>query len=126
MSNPLAEVATLKGVAPVSIAPGNSDGTAIDYAATYEAEATVILTCGVLGAAATALAKLQESDDGSTNWTDVTNATTATAVKATDDGKVFTATGRVAKRFVRVRVTVATAASIAGAVILAKPRTISA
>jgi hypothetical protein len=66
---------------------------------------------------------LQQVHDGSTNWTDV--ATTATAVKATDDGRVFTATGRVAKRYVRVRITVATAASIAGAVILAKPRTVS-
>jgi hypothetical protein len=120
---PTQEITVLPGVAPASLSAGNADGTAIDFSATYEADAAVALTCGVLGSSATALAKLQESDNGSTNWTDV--ATTVTAVKATDDGKVFIATGRTTKRYVRVRVTVATATSIAGAVILAKKRTIT-
>ena len=117
------EITTLVGVAPASLSAGNTDGTAIDASATYEPDMVVTLVCGVLGASATALAKLQESADGSTGWADV--ATTATAVKATDDGKVFTATGRTTKRYVRVRLTVATAASIAGATILAKRRTIT-
>lgn len=120
---PVNEMSVLVGVAPASLSAGNADGTAIDASATYEADMAVVLQCGVLGASATALAKLQESADGSTAWTDV--ATTATAVKATDDGKVFTATGRTQKRYVRVRLTVATAASIAGATILAKRRTIT-
>jgi hypothetical protein len=120
---PLNDITALVGVAPVSISAGNSDGTAIDFSATYEPYATVVLEAGVLGASATVLAKLQQSADGSTGWTDV--ATTATLVKATDDGKTVQASGNVAQRYVRVRITVATAASIAGGTILAKKRTIT-
>ena len=84
---------------------------------------TVVLTAGVLGASATALAKLQESADGSTSWQDV--ATTVTLVKATDDGKTVQATGKCSLRYVRVRVRVGTAASLCGATILAKRRTLT-
>lgn len=117
------EITALVGVAPASQSAADHDGTAIDFAATYEPDAAVVLSVGVLGTAATALAKLQQSADGSTAWTDV--ATTATLVKATDDGKTVQAIGHVTQRYVRARVTVAAASSLAGAVILAKRRTIS-
>jgi hypothetical protein len=121
--NPVQELTTLANNAPASNAAGTVNGAAIDYSATYEAEATVVLVLGVLGASATVQAILQESADGSTGWQAV--ATTATAVKATDDNKVFTATGRTTLRYVRTSIIVGTATSICGATILCKRRVIT-
>lgn len=123
MSNPLSTITVLAGVAPASQSAADHDSTAIDFSETYLPDVSVTLVCGVLGAGATALAKIVECDTSGGSYTDV--ATTHVAVKAIDDNTVWTATGRISKRYVKVRVTVTTAASIAGATLTARKRVVS-
>lgn len=58
--------------APATVTPSTVTGTAVDTLG-YDA-IVAALQCGTLIAGGTVVAKLQESDDGSTNWTDITDA----------------------------------------------------
>lgn len=95
---------------------GANNGAAIDCLRYREAAFRV--RAGVVGSSGTIDYKIQESDDGSTNWTDVTGAliTQVTATDAVGDPISVDCTKR--KRYLRAVLTIGTAASQAAAMFL--------
>lgn len=101
-------------------AVGTVTGPAIDTAG--YSEATVILSVGAVASTGSlSVAKVQDSADGSTGWADVTGAA-FTAVPDTGDNQVqigmVKCDGNLAKRYIRIVTTVATAAADHGVAVL--------
>lgn len=92
---------------PVGRAAGAAEGTALPLNG-YGSVAFVFGFGGLTGG--TAAIKLQESDDGSTNWTDIEaarlNGTLGAAVANTPQVVGLTEVGALAKAFVRPVVTI--------------------
>jgi hypothetical protein len=101
---------------------GASYSACVD-ASRYESLMAIIAT-GTLGASATLDAKLQQCDDSTgTNPTDVTGAALTQIVKASGDSKtavinLSTASKALTKRWVRLAITIGTATSDAGGLLL--------
>lgn len=123
MLHPSDQLTYLTGINPVSQGAGTVD-TGWVSAAGFAAFLAVI-QAGVLGAAATLDAKVQQATDvGGTGVKDVTGKAITQMVKATDDNKVALINFRPPELdvaggfgFVRVRLTVGTAASLVAAVL---------
>lgn len=115
-------VADLDVIAPVSQGVGTATGAWVD-ASQYPQVAAVIQT-GVLGASATVDAKIQQATDSSgTSAKDITGAAITQIVKgASSDGKVAQINLRTEAldinngfNYIRMSITVGTAASLVGA-----------
>ncbi len=126
---PSDEVTILDKIVPVSQGAGTVT-TGWVSAALYN-KLLALIACGVLGAAATVDAKLQQAQDGAgTGAKDVPNSNLTQLVKATDDNKFSMINLDPAKLdvangfcFIRLSITVGTAASlIYGALIGLNPR----
>jgi hypothetical protein len=101
-------------------AVGTVTGPAIDTAG-YQ-EACVVLAVGaVVATGSLSVAKVQDSADGSTGWADVSGAA-FTAVADSGDNQaqigMLKLDGNLAKRYIRVVTTVATAAADHGVAVL--------
>lgn len=99
---------------------GANDGAAIDTAGYHQA--MIVFNAGTVGSSATVDVKVQECDTSGGTYTDVTGAA-FTQVDANNDDATYV--GRVnlngTKRFIRVVLTVGTAASEAGTSVLMSP-----
>jgi hypothetical protein len=119
------QMAVMDQVAPVSQAAGTVT-TGYVSAANFERLLAIINT-GVLGAGATLDAKLQQAQDGAgTGVKDITGKSITQIIKATGDNKVAMINLRDDEldvgngfSFVRLSMTVGTAASLVGATLLA-------
>lgn len=103
---------------PASRNAGAATSAAIDTSG-YDG-LTVLVHAGTLGASATLDCKVTECDTSGGSYTDVTNAAITQLVKATDDDKVAAIDVRLGdranrKRYVKIVLTVGTAASVCGA-----------
>lgn len=120
MWKPSDNVTLIDRIAPISQGAGTVNGAwvkASDYA-----QLMLTVMAGVLGAAATLDAKIQQATDGAgTGAKDITGAAIVQMVKATDDGKSAIVNVEVNKldaaggfAYVRISATVAAAASLIG------------
>jgi hypothetical protein len=95
------------GIAPVSATAGSTNGALVIDRRDYLSCKLSVVTGAVSGAPTTTsvTATLQDSDDGSTGWTDVADATTTAATAANSEGHVDVDLSGV-KRYIRVNRTV--------------------
>lgn len=107
----------VNSISPASHSAGTVNGTGVDSKGFHEA--LVVLNAGTNEATGTNNVKVQESDDNST-FSDITGAA-FTEVTTANDNAVYAGRIRMTvsrKRYLRVVAVVATAACIAGAVIV--------
>lgn len=127
-------VKVLTSVTPRAAVAGAINGTAIDTEGYSDAVAivTVGATTGTPDSF-TVAAKVQESADGSTGWTDVTGAAIATVTAASKTGEIAVpiASRAAAARYIRVVVTPAfvngstPAVGVGAIVVLGNPEIVS-
>lgn len=106
MLNNEAQAATLYNLASIAANTATLTGAAVDVR-DIEGDIAIVQDVGVVsGTAPTLDGKIQDSDDGSTGWADVTGAT-FTQVTASNSKQKIVVSASAAKRYVRYVGTIA-------------------
>lgn len=99
------EVATLYALHPTAARTATGQGSSVDVRDVEGDLAIVLDSAAGTGTTPTLDAKLQDSDDGSTGWADVSGATFTQVVGAAAQQKIVV-DANAAKRYVRVAYTI--------------------